>query len=225
MSEGQFWYCTESGEGSFTGPFDTREDALAEARSMKADGSVWTAVGIYYKPDLGQLGEDVLETLYERANDPPFSEDGPWSEWPEIVPAETKRLDSMLAETVKQWLDETCNWPNWLVMKEVEEHQQKDEPLTIRNVVTALLLTEYDDHEALEQIVALWTPEQRREAFLWVMTEHVHASDNDDVERLPKPTHVQAIDRAALAAMYTCEKCGQLKHRSGLQGYRCNTCD
>lgn len=37
-------------------------------------------------------------------------------------------------------------------------------------------------------IIEDWTPAQRHEAAMWAAAEHLHASDNDDVERLPKPS-------------------------------------
>lgn len=46
-------------------------------------------------------------------------------------------------------------------------------------------------------VVAAWTPYQRREAADWAGIEHLHASDND-VERLPKPECVTAAQAASL---------------------------
>lgn len=60
-------------------------------------------------------------------------------------------------------------------------------------VITALLLTEFNDVD--EAAVRAWSDDQRAQAFEWAAREHLHASDNDDVERLPMPAHVKALAR------------------------------
>jgi hypothetical protein len=70
-----------------------------------------------------------------------------------------------------------------------------------RQVVNALLLTDVcmespigqTDVAALARAVDLWTDDQRAAAFEWAAIEHLHASDNDDVKRVPCPPHVQVL--------------------------------
>lgn len=42
------------------------------------------------------------------------------------------------------------------------------------------------------ETIESWTIDQRGHAEDWAATEHVYASDNDEVERLPMPEHVRA---------------------------------
>lgn len=44
------------------------------------------------------------------------------------------------------------------------------------------------------EVVERWTPAQRVEAAAWATAEHVSASDNPDVKRLPKPLHVTGLE-------------------------------
>jgi hypothetical protein len=48
------------------------------------------------------------------------------------------------------------------------------------------------DHSVPREAIAGWTDEQCQQAEEWAYREHLHASDNDDVERVPKPAHVAA---------------------------------
>ena len=59
-----------------------------------------------------------------------------------------------------------------------------------QSVYCALMLC--GGHDVPESAVAAWTDEQCRQAQDWALTEHVAASDNDDVVRLPMPEHVKA---------------------------------
>lgn len=58
-------------------------------------------------------------------------------------------------------------------------------------VVSALLLTEFTELEVDD--LSSWTDDQRAIAFEWAMREHLHASDNDDVERFEMPSHVKDL--------------------------------
>ena len=58
-------------------------------------------------------------------------------------------------------------------------------------VASALLLTDFEEVD--EAAVAAWSDDERASAFEWAMREHLHASDNDDVERLPRPMHVRRL--------------------------------
>lgn len=69
----------------------------------------------------------------------------------------------------------------------------KSGPVTVDQCVTSLLLTEFENHESVERAVTDWTPEQRQVAFEWAAREHLHASDNDDVERISCPQHVNEL--------------------------------
>lgn len=60
--------------------------------------------------------------------------------------------------------------------------------------VTALLLTELENIEAVEAAVSGWTEEQRFQAWNWATLEHLYASDNE-VDRVPCPEHVQQLLR------------------------------
>jgi len=58
------------------------------------------------------------------------------------------------------------------------------------SVFCALMLV--GGHDVPREAVTRWTDEQCRQAHDWALTEHVAASDNDDVQRLPKPEWVKA---------------------------------
>lgn len=47
-------------------------------------------------------------------------------------------------------------------------------------------------HDVPSEAVTGWTDEECRQAEEWAAREHLHASDNDDVERVPMPSHVKA---------------------------------
>lgn len=57
-----------------------------------------------------------------------------------------------------------------------------------QSVYCALMLC--GGHDVPESAVAAWTDEQARQAQEWAITEHIAASDNDDVQRLPMPAWV-----------------------------------
>lgn len=69
-----------------------------------------------------------------------------------------------------------------------------DEPVSVEQVVNALLLTDFEEIDPWQEaVIANWTDRQREEAFEWACREHLSASDNDDVERLPCPADVRAL--------------------------------
>ncbi len=66
--------------------------------------------------------------------------------------------------------------------------------------VSALLRTDVcmtgtlnQDIASVEAAVAGWDEGQREQAFLWAMTEHLRAGDNDEVPAVPCPPFVQAL--------------------------------
>lgn len=69
-----------------------------------------------------------------------------------------------------------------------------------------------------------WTAEQRREAAEWAAAEHLHASDNDGVRRLPVPAHVAAFTAnghagpqpGTLAAVADAQGCREKHPRIGV---------
>jgi hypothetical protein len=60
-----------------------------------------------------------------------------------------------------------------------------------KSVATALLLADFEEVDKAR--IASWTYDQRAAAFEWAMREHLHASDNDDVVRLPEPSWVRDL--------------------------------
>lgn len=63
-------------------------------------------------------------------------------------------------------------------------------PLTIEMVIDLLgLASKFATREDVEP----WSVEKREAAADWAGREHVHASDNPDVERLPCPEHVKVL--------------------------------
>lgn len=66
--------------------------------------------------------------------------------------------------------------------------------------INALLLTDVCMAGPLKQnivevklAVAGWSREERATAFQWATLEHLHASDNPEVRRIPCPPHVQIL--------------------------------
>jgi hypothetical protein len=59
---------------------------------------------------------------------------------------------------------------------------------SIDETLTAMLLVSGCGH-ITEQMVDVWSPDQRADAFAWAMALHQHASDNDDVDVPPRPMH------------------------------------
>lgn len=64
------------------------------------------------------------------------------------------------------------------------------EPLTAQMVIDVLGLA---SKHATRADVEAWPHEQWESAFEWAAREHMHASDNPDVQRLPEPEHVRAL--------------------------------
>lgn len=60
------------------------------------------------------------------------------------------------------------------------------------NGLTYDLLSLCGGHGVDESDVATWTDEQCRQAEEWASREHLSASDNDEVGRIPMPAHVAA---------------------------------
>jgi hypothetical protein len=52
------------------------------------------------------------------------------------------------------------------------------------------------------EVIAVWTPADRKLAAKWAAAEHLHASDNEDVQRIPEPGFVKrAAEICASPAM------------------------
>lgn len=69
-------------------------------------------------------------------------------------------------------------------------HYRRDNERTL----SCLLLTGEGGGATLATVAA-WTHGQCVDAEIWALHEHVHASDNDDVPRLPMPEHVRALSQ------------------------------
>jgi hypothetical protein len=57
-------------------------------------------------------------------------------------------------------------------------------------LIAGLLLLVLDAPGIPAEVIATWTPAEREQAVKWVSAEHLSASDNDDVERVPQPGFV-----------------------------------
>ena len=55
-------------------------------------------------------------------------------------------------------------------------------------------------HEVPRDAVTAWTDQQCQQAEEWAGLEHLAASDNDDVQRVPMPSHVRAHPPKPLTA-------------------------
>lgn len=62
-----------------------------------------------------------------------------------------------------------------------------------------LLSLVMDGHHPPPEQVAKWTPEQRAEAEAWAAAEHLGASDNSEVQRLPRPAWLPEAPRAGIS--------------------------
>lgn len=62
-----------------------------------------------------------------------------------------------------------------------------------------------------------WTKGQKLDAFLWAMTEHAYASDNDDVKRLMEPECVKRLKKAMVyhAGAYYKKRIGTKEDKDG----------
>jgi hypothetical protein len=66
------------------------------------------------------------------------------------------------------------------------------QPWTRENERTLVVLLLVGGHDVTAQVVAAWTDAECQQAEEWAMREHLHASDNDQVERVPMPACVKA---------------------------------
>lgn len=64
-------------------------------------------------------------------------------------------------------------------------------------------------------VIKGWDEAARREAAEWAAAEHLHASDNDDVARLPKPAHVAAYHNCGALAPGGDVRCTNRKGHDG----------
>lgn len=77
------------------------------------------------------------------------------------------------------------------------ELEEGDEPVTPDELRTVLLLVMHEEHVPSVEELGEWTQEERDEAAVWATVEHIAASDNDDLERLPKPERIVQIEAKA----------------------------
>ena len=65
------------------------------------------------------------------------------------------------------------------------------------------------------EVIATWTTAERKDACEWAAAEHLHASDNDDVQRVPQPLFVHraaevcgnpAMAQIAVESWLTCKE-------------------
>jgi hypothetical protein len=82
--------------------------------------------------------------------------------------------------------------PGWVGVRITLEAIPAEQPWTRDNARTLCLLLLCGGHDVTEEAISGWTNEQCQQAEDWAAREHLHASDNDDVERLPMPLHVKA---------------------------------
>lgn len=68
----------------------------------------------------------------------------------------------------------------------------EDAPWSRDDERTLCILLLCGGHDVTPEAIAAWTDEQCQQAEDWAGREHLHASDNDDVERVPMPPHVKA---------------------------------
>lgn len=79
-----------------------------------------------------------------------------------------------------------------LCVATVHEVAAEEQPWMRDNERTLLLLLLCGGHDVTEEVISGWTDEQCQQAEDWASREHLAASDNDDVERVPMPPHVRA---------------------------------
>ncbi len=124
------WYACKADDGSWRdGPYDSRDEAIdamaweyAQQRGCPAGEAitVYTGRADPYRPDIDAIGHVITDHLVSQANDV-SSDSGPWEDWLHDVPPEDeKRLDELIRDAVSKWLDETCNWPSWHLIEDME---------------------------------------------------------------------------------------------------------
>lgn len=106
-TEGWRWYHATSGEGHYSGPYDTRDDAIEGARSEYGDD-----VGFYVaeatNPPLKLSDWCNFDTLLERADDNVFDNERADYAYDEtgvfvVTPEEEKRLIEALTAACDAW--------------------------------------------------------------------------------------------------------------------------
>lgn len=113
-SEGK-WAYGRAG-GPFYGGFDTREEAILEARDIY-EGSFYVG---QLRPPIRPEGiinaADILESL---ANDDDYQ--GEWAEgWPDASEAQVQELDDEFTRVLAAWLDRHGLRPKWFVVPDPE---------------------------------------------------------------------------------------------------------
>lgn len=110
----------------FYGKFETREQALEEARLDEPEGSVWTARNV--APDYRRFfpGADLIIELMEGATaDDEHGglavEDTPWLEG--VSKEEEEFLRVLLHGALSFWVESLNKKPSWFVVEEVWVHE------------------------------------------------------------------------------------------------------
>jgi hypothetical protein len=119
-SAGKFCYSTD--EEEFYGEFDSREEALAEARGCKDEGCVWTGV---IKPAMSFLRrrEDwIAEWTVERLDESLYDEIAADDCIIKLEPEKTKALGKLILD----FLEQHASFSRWGV-GDIQEHAVGEE--------------------------------------------------------------------------------------------------
>lgn len=130
MGDGNFrwWMAIGKGPESYTGPYDSREQAVMQALSEDGRECGYTIV----EADSSKAGHDVFcadWTLerYEECNEECWGEDGADIE---ATPAQKRDLEAMLAAALEAWFDKHGNRPRpWAFGTMRNEEYVPPEPL------------------------------------------------------------------------------------------------
>ena len=117
------YYVTNDEEHWSTGPYDTREEAIAAGPAefdLKPGQKLWTGADCGVVDTYGPYSDRVIEDAQERA----FDENGDCAEmWLDGVTAEQHdELDKALDEVWEAWLDKHGLRPKWFLIDNIEEH-------------------------------------------------------------------------------------------------------
>jgi hypothetical protein len=108
---------------------------------------------------------------------------------------------STIREAAKYWNEYACALTTVRDLNTRKGGQEQavlqEQPWVRKEERTLVLLMLVGGHDVTPEAIAGWTDTECQQAEEWAMREHLHASDNDEVERVPMPACVKAHPQQA----------------------------
>jgi rubrerythrin len=112
-------YCYSTNEENYHGDFETRDEALSEARAMEPDEVVYTAQCVKFVPHISV--NDVFDQLMCEAVD---HSGEVAEEWLSFTPKEERQeLEDCLNGVLNLWMEKTNNKPHFYGVVDVQRHE------------------------------------------------------------------------------------------------------